>query len=405
MTAWASDLHLMYLVAGTLTLAVALVSRRLRRLPVSEPLFALLVGVVLGPALLGVVDVNDRVVEPLLLEGSRLLLAGSVMAAALRFPASSLPTVVRPVLILLGLVMPAAALVVGASAFFLGLPLSLAALLGACLCPTDPVLAASVVSGETAERVLPARLRTTLTMESGANDGLALVVVAVALATVIPDEGGGGVAARLAWEIGGAVLLGTSMGCATAWAVRRVKATKSMAKAPELVLTLLLAVAVLGAARTAGASGVLAVFVAGLAYNVGVPGSERAPQDAIDEAVNRYAVLPLFILLGIVLPWSTWRELGWGAVAFVAGVLVLRRLPVVLAAARPARVSSRDALFMGWFGPAGVSALFYLVYSMEEGVKDPRFFGLGTLAVTASILAFGMTAAPLTRAYARRSGA
>ena len=403
-TAWVTDLHLMYLVAGTLTLALALVSRPIRRLPVSEPLLALVVGVVFGPAMLGVVEVPDGVVEPLMLEGSRLLLAGSVMAAALRFPASSLPAVVRPVLILLAVVMPVSALVVGVAAFWLGIPLALAALLGACLCPTDPVLAASVVSGEKAERDLPARLRTILTMESGANDGLALVVVAVAVAVVLPDGGVGDVAARLGWQIGGAVLLGGVMGAATAWAVRRVTARRSMAKAPGLVLTLLLAVAVLGAARTVGASGVLAVFAAGLAYNVGVPGSERSPQDAIDEAVNRYAVLPLFILLGIILPWSTWRELGWAAVAFVAVVLFVRRLPLVLAVAGPARVRSRDALFMGWFGPAGVSALFYLTDSMEEGVADPRFFALGTLAVTASVLAFGVTAAPLTKAYAQHSG-
>jgi hypothetical protein len=126
----------------------ALVSRRIRRWPVSEPLLALVAGVVIGPVVLGLVRVDEPVLQPLLLESTRLLLAGSVMAAALRFPACSLRAVLRPVLILLAVVMPAAALVVGAAAFWLGLPLGPAAVLGACLSPTDPVLAAAVVCRE-----------------------------------------------------------------------------------------------------------------------------------------------------------------------------------------------------------------------------------------------------------------
>jgi NhaP-type Na+/H+ or K+/H+ antiporter len=399
---WAADLHLMYLVAGTMALGLALVSRRIRRWPVSEPLLALVAGVVIGPVVLGLVRVDEPVLQPLLLESTRLLLAGSVMAAALRFPASSLRAVLRPVLILLAVVMPAAALVVGAAAFWLGLPLGLAAVLGACLSPTDPVLAAAVVSGEPAERDLPGRLRSTLSMESGANDGLALPLVAVAVAIVLPG-GTGDVVLRLGWEVGGAVLIGVVLGAATAWAVRRVTSEGSMAKGPELVLTLLLALAVLGAARTASVSGVLAVFLAGLAYNHGVPSSERSPQDSVDEAVNRYAVLPLFVLLGIILPWSSWQALGWTAVVFAAAVLLVRRIPLVVAVARPARLESREALFMGWFGPIGVSGLFYIAYSMDQGVSDPRLFALGTLAVTVSVVAFGITGSPFRDLYARRT--
>ncbi len=403
MTAWTPDLHLVYLVVGLLTVALALVSRRMRQLPVSEPVLALAAGVVVGPALLGLVRVEDAVLEPLLLEGTRLLLAGSVMAAALRFPSSSLREVVRPAVLLLVVVMPLAALVVGAAAWWLGLPLALAALLGACLSPTDPVLAASVVSGDAAERDLPGRLRATLTMESGANDGLALPLVAVAIAAVLPAVSGGHTAVRLAWELGGAVAVGLLLGAVTAWGVRRTTRTRQMADGPALILTLMLALAVLGAARTVEASGVLAVFVAGLAYNHGVPSSHRSPQDGIDEAVNRYAVLPLFLLLGMILPWAAWRELGWTAVAFVAVVLLVRRVPAVLALGRAAGLRGKDAVFAAWFGPMGVSALFYLAYSIDEGVSDPRLLAFGTLAVTASVIAFGVTASPLRRLYAARA--
>lgn len=50
----------------------------------------------------------------------------------------------------------------------------------------------------------------------------------------------------------------------------------------------------------------------------------------IDEAINRFAVLPLFVLVGAALPWHEWREFGWQGSALVLAVLLLRRMPIVL---------------------------------------------------------------------------
>ncbi|MCI2240087.1 cation:proton antiporter [Paenibacillus sp. TRM 82003] len=396
-------LHDTYAVLGVAGVVLALASRRVRRWPVSEPLVALLLGVALGPLLLGVVDLPAHERDLLLLEGSRLLLAWSVMAAALRFPARDLRPLVRPTVLLLVVVMPLAAVLGGASALLVGLPVAAAFLVGAVLCPTDPVLAASVVSGDLAEKTLPARLRQVLTLESGANDGLALPLVALALAAVLPQETLGGAVAGLLQE----VLVGAVVGLAAGWLAGRglhlASAREDLGNGPRLVFTLLLAVAVLGVARVLGGDGVLAAFVAGLAYNRLVPDSDRSPQDAVDEAVNRYAVLPLFLVLGAVLPWSGWVDLGPGAIAFAVLVLLVRRLPVVLAAARPLGLRGRDAVFAGWFGPMGVSAVFYLAHSLHRGVDDPRVFAAGTLAIAVSVVAFGVSASPLTRLYGDRA--
>ena len=393
-------LYLTYAAVGTVGVLLALVSRNLRQLPLSEPLVALLLGIVLGPQLLSLLEIDEKVRDPLLLEGTRLLLAGSVMAAALRFPATALRPLARSLVLLLAVVMPLAAAVTGTAALLLSLPVALAALVGACLSPTDPVLAASVVTGGPAERDLPARIRQLLTAESGANDGLALPLVGLALAAVLPATGPGDAVSRLVWEVLGGTLVGVLAGALAGWAIQTATRHRSLDHGPELVFTLLLAVAVLGIARLAGTDGVLAVFVAGLAYNRAVGKGERGPQVSIDEAVNRYAVLPLFLILGTVLPWREWAAFGPAAVAFVAAVLLLRRPPLVLALARPLGLRWRAAAFTGWFGPMGVSAIFYLAHSLEEGVSDPRLFAAGTLAVAASVVAFGVSASPGRKAYA-----
>jgi NhaP-type Na+/H+ or K+/H+ antiporter len=394
-------LYITYAVFGTLSVVLALMSTRLRQWPVSEPLTAMVLGIALGPQVLGVVEIGPPLRDPLLLEGSRLLLAVSVMAAALRFPVRDLRGLTPALAVLLVVVMPLAAAITGAAALLLGLPMALAFLVGCCLSPTDPVLAASVVSGMPAERDLPARIRQLLTGESGANDGLALPLVGLAVASLLPATTAADAVARLTWEVLGGTVIGLLVGGAVGAATQAARSRHSLDPGPDLVLTLLLAVGVLGIARLAATDGVLAVFVAGLAYNRGVPTSERGAQDSIDEAVNRYAVLPLFVLLGVVLPWAEWRAFGPSALVFVGAVLLVRRLPLVLALARPLRLGMRDAVFAGWFGPMGVSAVFYVVYSIDEGVRDPRLFAAGTLAIATSVLAFGVSASPGRQLYAR----
>ena len=398
------SLHVLYAALGTAAVLMALVSRRLRDVPLSEPLIALLAGIALGPHVAGVVELEEHTRDLLLLEGARFLLAWSVMAAALRFPLSDLRPLVRVLAVLLAVVMPLMAVAAAAAALLLGLPLALAAVVGACLCPTDPVLAASVVSGEPAERDLPGRLRQLLTVESGANDGLALPLVGLAVAVALPATGPGSVVPRLAWEVLGGTAIGLVAGAAAGLALRRVAANGLLERGPELVFTLLLATAVLGLARLAHTGGVLAVFVAGLAYSRYVDQEERGTQDAIDEAVNRYAVLPLFVLLGAVLPWSEWAAFGPVAVVFAVAVLLLRRLPFIVALARVVGLRPRDAVFSGWFGPIGVSGVFYLAHAAHEGVTDPRLFAAGTLAVAVSVVAFAITGSPGRAAYARVAG-
>lgn len=395
------SLHLAYALLGAGGVLLALVSHKLPELPVTEPLLALLLGVVLGPQLLDVFELEPALRDPLLLEGARFLLAASVMTAALRYPAVELRSLWRPVLLLVAVVMPLAAVLTGAAALMLGLPLALAAVVGACLCPTDPVLAASIVSGDAAERDLPARVRRMLTTESGSNDGLALPLVSLALIAAVGPSASGTTVATLVWEVLGAVAVGVATGVLAGYAMRLADRHGEISHGALLVYTLLLTVAVLGLARIAGTDGVLAVYVAGLAYNRSVGRSERAPQSSVDEALNHYLVLPLFVLLGLVLPWQEWVAFGPVAVLFVLAVLVVRRLPAVLLLRRGLGLGGREAAFIGWFGPMGVSAVFYLAHSMDSGVSDPRLLAAGSLAVVASVVAHGVTMAPFRTWYAR----
>ena len=395
------ELHLGYALVGSLAVLLAALSSRMRDLPVSEPLLALLLGVLVGPQLLGLIDVPQDQRSTLLLEVARVLLAVSLMGVGLRYPARRLRGVVTPtaVLVTAGMV-GMAVLSAGLVWLLVGVPFALAVLIGACVTPTDPVLASSVVTGGPAEEHLPVRTRQILSEESGTNDGLALPLVLMGVALVLGDSVGSAGLEGL-YQVGAGVVVGLVVGLvagrAVSWAVRH----SDVDQGSSLVFTLVLAVAVLGLARVARADGVLSVFVAGLAYNLAVADDEVGPQNTIDEGVNRYLVLPLFLLLGLELPWAQWRELGWAAVLLPVAVLLLRRPPVLRLLARPLGLRLRDAVFLGWFGPVGVSALFYLAFSEDEGVTDPRLWAVGSLVVAASTLAHGVSASPGRHAYRR----
>ncbi len=184
-----------------------------------------------------------------------------------------------------------AALSAGLAWLVLGVPVALAALLGACTAPTDPVLSSSVVTGKPAEEHLPARTRQLLSVESGTNDGLALPLVLLGIALVVRESVGRAALDGL-YQVGVGMAVGVVIGLVTGWAVSYALRHSDVDQGASLVFTLVLAVAVLGVARVVQADGVLSVFVAGLAYNAVVANDEVGPQNTIDEGVNRYVVLP-----------------------------------------------------------------------------------------------------------------
>ena len=391
-------------VVGLLGVLVAAISAKMRSLPISEPMLGLVAGIVLGPQVTGALAIPTLSANHSLLhEASRFLLAISVMAVALRYPFADIRRHGRAMLILLLIVMPVMAVVsTGLGWAILGMPIAAAALFGAAISPTDPVLASSVVTGEAAERDLPARDRQILSLESGSNDGLALPLVLLALAVAGPLTAGGALV-ESAWQVVGGVLLGVGIGWLGGHGLRLGARHGATASAPAVFFTVVLAVGILGTAGLLKMDGVLAVFVGGLVFNIVGTGTERTSAVSIDEAINRFAVLPLFVLFGAALPWHQWHELGWQGAALVLAVLALRRVPIVLLMKRPLRLRTPDALYLGWFGPVGVSALFYLTLEAERIGANEKVLAAGSLVLTASTIAFGITGVVGRTLYRRAS--
>lgn len=405
-----TGLNIALAVVGALVLLIGLFSAPIKRSLLSAPLIALTVGVLVGPAGFGLLDPGrwSGGEHTILEQAARLTVAISLMAIALRVPTGYPFKSWRSLIVMLGPVMTLMWLVSGLLAYLiLGLPFWLAMLIGAVVTPTDPVVSSTIVTGNMAEEKLPARLRNLLSGESGSNDGLAYPFVFLAILMLerpAAEALGHWLTVTVLWEVGAAVALGALIGYGAGWLLELAKNREVIEQPSFLAYTVALSLLVLGAAKLLGTDGILAVFAAGIALNMAVDTEAEHESERMQEAVNRFFILPIFVLLGMALPWAAWLELGWKGLALVGAVLLLRRLPAVLALGPVLSRSHgrKDALFLGWFGPIGVAALYYATLSVREAGAHEAWV-IGSLIICASVLVHGVTAAPLTNLYARRS--
>ena len=404
-----STLNIALLTVGGVVLLVGLFSEPLKRSILSVPLVCLASGILLGPAVLGVLDPADWGDQATILEqAARLTIAISLMGIALRLPSGYPLRSWRSLVVLLGPVMVLMWLASGLLAFFvLGTSFWAAMLIGAVVTPTDPVVSSTIVQGDLAEKNLPTRIRHLLSGESGANDGLAypLVFLSILMLQHSPSEALTEWLVRvLLWEVGAAIVLGALMGYGAGKLLDLARSRGYIAQPSYLAYTLALSLAVLGSTRLVDTDGILAVFAAGVALNMAVKTEDATQEENIQEAVNRFFVLPVFVLLGLALPWGEWVELGWKGPVLAALILLLRRLPWVLALTPllPGASGARDGLFLGWFGPIGIAALFYATL-VEHQAGLHEAWVVGSLVISASVLVHGVSAAPLTRLYGRHA--
>lgn len=412
---WRSDLdqvNLAVAIAGSVDILCGLASARLESLPISKPLIALLIGIVAGPELLHALKPHDwPQAHTILKEAARFSLAISVVGIALRTPREDYLRLLRPVGLLLTVGMIVMWLVSAGLAWaLLGLSPLMALLLGAIVAPTDPVVASSIVTGGLAKRSLPDRLRSTLSIESGANDGLAYLIVLLPIVLV----GQASPSAALGrWLVDvlliGVVLalaVGLVIGYLVAMALHRADKIGWVERHSLLGLSVALSLVVVTVAKLLGSDGILAAFASGVAFNFGVDRSEDFEDQNVQEAIVKLFNLPVFVIFGAMLPWRAWFGLGWTALAFAVAILVLRRPLALLATGRwkAPRLAREDAVFLGWFGPVGVAAIYYALHA-EERLHDPAHWHVASLVVAVSVLAHGVTSAPGLAAYRRASRA
>jgi NhaP-type Na+/H+ or K+/H+ antiporter len=282
------------------------------------------------------------------------------------------------------------------------LPWQLAALLGAALAPTDAALSAAVVS----DRALPARIRRSLNLESGLNDGIATPVVTglIAASTVLlgsgdfvePAAAPGATALR---DLVAGAGIGVAFGYLGGRAIRGAAARRWTAPGGRRVATLMLAVLPFLVARELDLNYFVAAFVAGLAFRAGQRDDEPAMVE-LPELLGQVLSLTVWYVFGAALLVEGLRAVDWRiAVYALLSLTVVRMVPVAVSLIGSG-TAPRDTLFLGWFGPRGLaSVIFGLLIAEELPIDDPAVVTVvSTIALTVvlSVVFHGVSGRPLT---------
>jgi sodium/hydrogen antiporter len=389
-------------VLASVVFAFGLVSRRLEGTVLTAPLVFVAAGVVLGPAGLGLVEFK--------LDDHTVLLLGEIALAivlftdAARINLSALREDEGLPLRLLGIGMPLTIAVgtVVAALVLTDLSFWEAAIVGTVLAPTDAALGQAVVSNPR----VPARIRQALNVEAGLNDGLSVPFLALFLTLAVAEEE---LQPATYWirfaleQVGLGVLVGVGVGLAGGLLVSRASKREWMTDSSQRIALLVLAIIAWALADQIGGNGFIAAFVGGLMVG---PTVERVGEQLIrfTEAEGQLLNLSVFFVFGVLVV-GLMDPLSWQVALYaLLSLSVIRMLPVAVSLAGT-HLRSVSVLFMGWFGPRGLASI---VLGLIVVAEAPLLAGreqielVVALTVLLSVLLHGVTAAPLSAAYARR---
>ena len=261
--------------------------------------------------------------------------------------------------------------------YVLGLPWSVAVLIGAIMAPTDSAAVFSVLRSVP----LPAPVRSTLEGESGLNDAptVLLVVAMTEIARGTQSHGFLALGFIIAGELVGGILLGLGLG----WlGVKILRQLALPASGLYPLASLGWAVLAYGAGVALHISGFAAVYVCSVVLSHGKLPHRHATR-SFASGVGWFAQIGLFIMLGLLAVPSRigWSEVIQATVAGLALTFLARPLAVALCLT-PFKVPWREQAFVSWAGLRGAVPIILATVPLEWGIpRADDIFDLTFVAV------------------------
>jgi sodium/hydrogen antiporter len=149
--------------------------------------------------------------------------------------------------------------------------------------------------------------------------------------------------------------------------------------------------------------GFLAVFVAGIVTQRCNHSADRqTSQLEFTETLEKLSEIGTILLLGSLLRIEPIFQYLWPGL-LIGGLLLFVIRPVgALISMAGQSISPVHPWLFGWFGIRGVGSLYYLFYSLGEGLKDEvgeQIAWITLITVVMSILLHGITSTPLMNWY------
>ncbi|MEY2777458.1 MAG: hypothetical protein RLY30_1556 [Pseudomonadota bacterium] len=316
----------------------------------------------------------------------------SMFRVALR-PASSLAT--------LGVLLTCALLTL-ASHFLLGLPWELGFLFGAIVSSTDAAAVFALLNGSGLR--LNERVLTTLEVESGLNDPMAvfltLVATMVCVSLANPAQGhldALSLALMAAQQIGVGLVVPVASAYGFRSLVRLLKIEATHNQGLNALLLMATGLSVFGLSLVLGGSGFLSIYVFGVLIADLKSRFVRTVIPAMDGLAWLFQA-SMFLLLGLLVVPS--EAVEWAVMGLVLAFLlmfIIRPISVWVCLA-PFKFTLREIGFVAWVGLRGAVPIILALFPIMAGVDPKReMLSLALMVVLLSLLVQGVSLAHVAK--------
>ncbi|RUT33167.1 potassium/proton antiporter [Arsenicitalea aurantiaca] len=279
--------------------------------------------------------------------------------------------------------------------YVFGLPWLESFLLGAIVGSTD---AAAVffllrVGGIT----IRDNVRSTLEVESGSNDPMAIFLTVMLLELILSQEAPGALWQDLLYgfvvQMGLGILMGIAGGYIIVAAAKRI--TLEGALYPIGVVSA--AICLFGLVGMLGGSGFLAVFVAGLvAGNMRITGHVGLRRFL--EGLTWIAQIAMFLTLGLFATPSEFLDIALPAIAVAIGLTFICRPLAIWLCLLPFGYQRNETAFISWVGLRGAVSILLGIIPLAGGLENgQQLFNAAYIIVLTSLLLQGWTIRPMAR--------
>lgn len=271
------------------------------------------------------------------------------------------------------------------------------------LSPTDAALGQAVVTGEQ----VPRRIRQTINVESGLNDGIGLPPILVCIALLSGSAGEGFDGEYWMGFVAKQFIFGPLIGGLIGWACGKLVeiAYKKgmMSTVYQMLASVAIAILSFSGAELLGGNGFIAAYVSGMflgTHNELV----RERMKEFGEAGSQIMILFIFLLFGMILVPLSFPFWDWKAFVYaILSLTVIRMVPVAISLFKSG-LEFKPVVFIGWFGPRGIASVLYMLMAIivlgTEGYE--LMVSVITLTVLLSIFLHGISAVPLSGIFKRK---
>lgn len=374
---------------------------------VSAPALFMLVGLAVGSAGLGLVEIN---IDNKTLEGFGEITLGFILfadAAATNSRALIADNRIPLRLLLIALPLTVLGGTLAAIGIFPDLSWQETALIAAILAPTDAALGYAVVTSEH----VPQRIRQGILVESGLNDGLALPAVLLFAALAFgaePGEAGGAgywlgfTAKQIAIGATVGVIVGGALGKLIHYADGRGWITHAFRNLSCIGV----AIVILLGAHLVGGNGFIAAFVGGLVFGSFCKRRAGSLTNFVEEEGQLFSLMIFFFFGAVLLPAALGHFTAFCVLYALLSLTLIRMLPTAISLIGTG-MKWPSVAFIGWFGPRGLASILFLFIAVEheEMGSISQIEAIVYVTVFLSVLLHGASAFSLSRAYGRTAAA